>query len=383
MATVGLSDTTIEPAQYWAVIKNEFEKAKIDAGDVNHNCLMVGQFSINSWNLTYGGITSRPLKAMAEGRGGWNMTTHLMWSMNWATRGQGLWDLLGLGDGSGSDFIEGDRETLMTTPEGKYSPINTAAFIAYINSELGASETTYAGAVALLDALEADPVNQFYDKATAVATDHAFSMKAYQDRYKTLASDGTTRLIVGSTAGTKVTTATDWDVCVPTHIILQHSHNDGDVAWVASNYRIMTDAIKAEYTAQGWGTVNIAISIIGHTGTYYPKRYPMFDRASVSLWSHAPSVGINNYEKVVNEFWVDDANEDTERIFILPSLQIQPPAWSTPFRRLPTPEFDITGIIEHNYLVIDGAGPDWHPNAIAHRVWGLEIYAWIRYTLSL
>ena len=73
----------------------------------------------------------------------------------------------------------------------------------------------------------------------------AFSITSYINRYKTIANDGITRLTVGSTAGTKVTDVNAYDVCVPTHIIIQHSHNDGDVSWYADNIRKWTDKIKS------------------------------------------------------------------------------------------------------------------------------------------
>lgn len=387
LANVGLSDPSIAPAQYWSVIKEQFEKAKIDAVDKadEHNCVMVGRLS-KTWNLTYGGVVNRPMKTYAEGAGGWSSSDHLYYSRNWGnTNSQGFWDLLGLGDGTGTDYTESSlqKQTIATTPEGLYAPKNTSAFLSYINSELGLSLTTYNDAVAALNTKETNPENPFYDKTTAQEGIVAFSLKAYIDRYKTLDSDGKTRLVVGSTAGTKVTDVNAYDVCVPTHIIIQHSHNDGDVSWFASNIRKWTDAIKAEYTANNWGIVNIGLSVIRHTGTYYPQRYPMFDCDSIALWRTDASMGFNNYAKLMSEFWIDDLNEDTERIFLLPSLNVQPTAWAIPFRKLPSAEWDITGIEEHNFRVIDGAGPDWHPNAIAHRSWGMEMYAWVRYTLSL
>ena len=54
-----------------------------------------------------------------------------------------------------------------------------------------------------------------------------------------------------------------------------------------------------------------------------------------------------------------------------------------PLKNISPAEWDVTGIEDHNVRVMDGAGPDWHPNAIAHRALGMEMYAWIRYTLSL
>jgi hypothetical protein len=386
LANVGNKDGL--PNTYWAVIKEQFEQARIDAGDNPslHNCLMVGHYSSNSWSMTYGSATNRSMKAYAEGFGGWSSTSHMYWSRNWGTRAQGLWDLLGLGNGTGTDWTGSAAQQLsmFTTPEGYLTPKDTAAFLAYINSELGLSLTTYSDAVNALNAKENDPENPFYDKTTAAGGVIAFNLTKYLNRYKTLDNDGKTRLVVGSTSGTKVTNVNAYDVCLPTHFIIQHSHNDGNVAWFADNIRKWTDAIKAEYSANGWAVPFIGISVIRHTGTYYPKRYPMFDRASIALWLSEPSTGYDNTQKIMNKFWVSDANEDTERIYILPSMHVQPPAWGISYRAVNTPEFDITGLSQHMYRILyGGAGPTYHPNSIAHRCWGMQMYAWVRYTLSL
>jgi len=378
------------PQPYWACIKNEFERAKIENGDnsVEHNCLMLGHYASQSWSLTYGGVVGRALQAFAEGYGGWASPDHLHYSRNWTSNfSQGFWDLLGLGDGSGTDYVGSNEQkyAFSTTPEGAFSPTNTQAFIDYINSQLGESVTTYADAVTALEVAQESPVNPFYDKDTAAAGVCGFSLSKYLERYKTLSNDGTTRLIAGSTAGSEVTDATAWDICLPTHIILQHSHNDGNAPWIAANYRVWTDAIKAEYSANGWGSVNIAISIIDHTGTYFPSRYPDFDIDSVALWNHdsGHTKFYDNFGRVLDEFWVDSANEDTERVFILPSGHVQPTAWASPFREIPLPGADKTGLNSMIYKKMNGGSPDWHPNGIAHRAWGLEMYAWIKYTLSL
>lgn len=380
------------PNKYWACLREEFARAQIDNGDNagEHNCLLVGHLNASAWELTYGSVTARALRAFAEGIGGWSSANHLHFSRLWSpVYVQGFWDLLGLGDGSGTDFTNSAAQqySINTTPEGKYSPTDTAAFLAYINSQLGTSAATYADAVTALGGVQSNPDNPFYDYAVASAEGStvAFSLATYLSRYKTLENDGTTRLLVGSTAGSEVTDAAAYDVCLPTHIIIQHGHNDGDASWIADNYRAWTDAIKAEYTANGWGTVDIGISIIDHTGTYFPSRYPDFDPVSVSLWNHSGghTAFYNNLSRIIAEFWVDSANEDTERIFILPSGHIQPTAWATPYREIPLPGYEYTGLNSMMYKKANGGGPDYHPNGIAHRTIGLGMYAWVRYTLSL
>lgn len=393
LSNVGNPDVTKNPSQYWNVIKEQFEQDRIDGGNNpdEYNFMTIGRAPVvvpTTWTMEYGG-ESVALKGFCEGVGGWMSSTHLHWSRNWTKDVQGLWDLLGLGDGSGTDWTASalQKASLRTTPEGKYAPKNTAAFIAYINSELSGSAADYAAAVALLDAKEANPDNPFYDYSVASASGStcAFSLATYLSRWKTLANDGVTRLVAGSTAGSKISNVNLYDVCLPTHIIIQHSFNDGDATWLATNYRIWTDRIKAECTANSWDDIFIGISIIDYTGTYYPSRFPEFDK-SVAWWNYgeyAHAYSYNNLGRIFTEFWVDSANEDTEKIYILPTMHVQPTAWASSYRHVKTPEYDRTGLAKHDYRKFNGGAPNYHPNNLAHRAWGIEMYAWIKYTLSL
>ena len=149
LANVGLPDSSVAPSQYWSVIKEQFEKAKIDAGDnaADHNCRMVGRLSTNSWKLSYKTVSNRAMKTWAEGAGGWNSSDHLYYSQHWGSpNSQGFWDLLGLGNGTGTDYTGSSAQDLAiaTTPEGLYAPKDTAAFLIYINGQLGTSYANYA-----------------------------------------------------------------------------------------------------------------------------------------------------------------------------------------------------------------------------------------------
>lgn len=376
------------PAQYWSWMRQEFERARIDDGDnaSYHNALFVGRV-LKSFSLTYGAVSGRSLRACAEGKGGWKLTTHLNWARHWSVVGQGLWDLLGLGDGSGTDYTgsTAQQQSIHLTPEGYHAPINTAAFLTYINSELSTSYADYAAAVAGLQSIEAAPENPFYDKTVAIGGDHAFSLAAYLGRYKTLASDGTTRLVVGSTAGSQVTSATAFDVCVtpPTHIIIQHSLNDGNVAWIGTAFSRLVAAIKAEYTANSWGAVNVAVSIVDAVGTYFPSRYPDFD-PMIAMWNAGLHVAqAANLQRVFDAFWTNSADEDTAKTWILPSYHVMLTAWGASWRSVDRPDFAVTGERMARYKRFWGAGPTYHQNGLGHAVLGLEMYAWLKYTLSL
>jgi len=389
LANVGVPEGN--PHQFWSVILEQFEKARIDGGNnaSEYNCVSLGHWNSNHWELNYKGVT-KSMSAYCEGYGGWKSSTHMFHTDNRGqygsgvtVEGQGIFDLLGLGDGSGSDYTGSIEqiELINRTPEGKFAPKNTAALVTFM-SEIypGDGIVDYTTALAKANDLLDNPVNPFFDKDKV--GDVKFSMLKWLDRYKTLDDSGLVRLDAG-TKGSKVSDVNDYDVCLPSHIILQHSHNDGNVDWINTNYREWTNSIKVEYAANGWGDVHIGLSIIDHTGSYYPSRYPEFD-TECSLWNHegGHAKAYDNFNRLKAEYWVDDANEDVEKIYLLPSMFIQPTAWATPWRTINSPEFDYSAQVKHKYLTEYGGGPDWHPNGLCHRAWGIQMYAWIKYTLS-
>jgi hypothetical protein len=71
--------------------------------------------------------------------------------------------------------------------------------------------------------------NKFYDYDTVQSSNgsYAFNLGVYLSRWKTLANDGETRLIVGDTAGIYVTDVEAFDLCEPTHIVFISVANDG------------------------------------------------------------------------------------------------------------------------------------------------------------
>ena len=75
--------------------------------------------------------------------------------------------------------------------------------------------------------------NVFYDYQTVQDSNgqYAFNFQKYLDKFRTLENDGVTRLVVGSTAGSKVTSETInvYDVCEPTHVVVVMNTNDGNL----------------------------------------------------------------------------------------------------------------------------------------------------------
>lgn len=209
--------------------------------------------------------------------------------------------------------------------------------------------------------------NYFYDSTKPTIK---FSLAKYLANYKTLADDGETRLVVGSTAGTLVTDVNEYDVCTPTHVVIQLGFNDDEAAAIA-NIQLMIDVIKAEYP-----TMIVIISSIDSAGTYFPEKYPMFDASSVGLF------GSGLHSKMYNLCNGFKAMENVgSKIFYCPNYFIQPTAWGVAFRDVAFPENMING--NFPFKTEHGAGCEYHPNNYAHAAWGYQLYSLIKYTLTL
>ena len=73
-----------------------------------------------------------------------------------------------------------------------------------------------------------NPENPFFNiiKVNNTNNEYAFDFAIYINRYKTIEDDGTNRLVVGSTAGSKVSNVNDFDVCTPTHVVVFMNQNE-------------------------------------------------------------------------------------------------------------------------------------------------------------
>lgn len=219
----------------------------------------------------------------------------------------------------------------------------------------------------LYDANYGSYTNYFYDGTKPTVK---FSLSKYLADYKTLADDGVTRLQVGSTAGALVTDVNAHDVCTPTHVVIQTGFNDTEANW-AVDVQLMIDSIKAEFP-----DMIIIVSTIDAAGTYFPEKYPKFDASSYNL------LGDTLHSKMWNLLTSAKALEDAEnKIFYCPNYFIQPTAYAVAYRNVDFPESLANA--EFSFKTEHGAGNNYHPNTYAHAAWGYQLYALIKYTLTL
>jgi hypothetical protein len=215
--------------------------------------------------------------------------------------------------------------------------------------------------------------NSFYD-VDKVGT-NKFSLTKYLSRHKTLADDGKTRLVVGSTAGTLVSDVNNYDVCTPNIVIIQLGFNDVEANYVADLTSLIA-RIKEEYP-----TMIIGLSQIDVSGTYFPDAFPEWDAAKDDINILTQIYLKRVHEKMVRVFNAVKALEnETNRIFIIPSGFVQPTADSMGYRQVNEGAFLSemnTKFIKKQAFANSAIG--YHPNNYAHACWGYEVYSWVKW----
>ncbi|WP_428662077.1 hypothetical protein [Runella sp.] len=395
----------------WGVIGEQYAKARVDyllsqgytaaqinAGSISaphntkHRYINIGTVDAvaaqDNFTLNYRGVTlSYSLKA--EGRGGWTYNAYLN-KPTQVARSQGSWDMLGLGNGSGTDYTGSAAQTYLfdRTAWTPANCVDTAPMRAFMLSAYGFTGTTLADYVAKMQALETDPTNPFYDKDKAATyTDTngnvwtvRFSMTKYLSRWRTMDNSGTRLLTGNGSIGTKVgAKLATLDVTLPSHIIMQSCQNDGNIDHYGVTTWVFAKNIKAEYLANGWGRVNVGLSVIDGAGTYFPDLYPEVG-SWASMNESLRAVHNDNLQRAIDA----NPNEDTNRVWVISNTHIIPTAKSIVYRRSNSPEYDLT-LDEKDALFVPSrpsTGNKEHINSTGNRPVGINEYGWTRYTIS-
>lgn len=205
-------------------------------------------------------------------------------------------------------------------------------------------------------------INPFYNPETS-----QFSIKYFVDNFKTLADDGETRLEVGSTAGKKVTNVNEWDVCTPTHVVINLNHNTS-LENYKNNITTIINSIKKEYP-----NMIIIIMSIDETGTFFPLEYPNYDSKLIRIgYLHQKNIDIYKYVK-------ENVENENNKTFVCSGHIVQPSVESFPTLNYLFPE-DSSNHFNGKSL---GSGPNYHPNNHAHSAWGYQLYCLIKWTSIL
>ena len=159
----------------------------------------------------------------------------------------------------------------------------------------------------------ASNINPFYDEKTK-----GFSLKACLDKYRTLADNGMTRLIPGETAGTEVKDANAYDLCTPTHVVINLNHNSS-LAEYKANIPDIVKTIKREYP-----DIIVILMSIDETGTYFPAKYPEYRASEITLG------GLHSKNVSIYQYFCDELQDEANGVYVCSGHLIQPAVESYP-----------------------------------------------------
>ena len=231
--------------------------------------------------------------------------------------------------------------------------------------------------------------NYFYD--VSKTTTNKFSVLYWLGLFRTM-DDAGVRLtgsagqtVTGSdgktyTIGTNVTNTSAYDVCTPSHVVIQLGYNDGDRAGYAEDMAAMMDIIQSEIPG-----CKVAFSLPDCPGTYFPELYPEYGRDVSDMYPVSYLYGAAQSSHVtfrnMNKKLIALDAPDNERYY-LPTYFIGPTARSAPYHFNNFASWVSSGGLKDVLNVQGWAAPNLHPNNYAHAAWGYEVYAWIKYTLA-
>ncbi|WP_428668139.1 hypothetical protein [Runella sp.] len=346
--------------------------------------------ALEKYTLNYRGVTAS-YTLESEGRGSWSYYMYINKPVL-CQRSQGTWDLLGLGNGTGTDWVNSAAQQLLfdRTAWLQNTPKFTQPMKDWALANLSFTGTTLSDYITKFTDVGNDPVNPFYDSAkSSTITDTSgnvwtirFSISKYLSRWRTM-NDSGVRLASGNGAiGTKVGgNLATLDVTLPNYIVIQSCQNDGNVTHFGLMAKSLADAIKAEYAAQGWGIINIGLSVIDGAGTYFPKSYRSVPASQSVIDEFQRSVHDDNLQRLNAAV----TNEDGNRIFVLANTFVIPTAKSLVWRAGNSVEYSLSQDPEYVFEIPSrtSVGIKAHINAEGHRPVGYQIYSWIKYTLGL
>ena len=219
--------------------------------------------------------------------------------------------------------------------------------------------------------------NPFYDSSL-----QHFSLQSYLNKYKTLADDGVTRLVVGSTAGTSVTNVNAYDVCTPNVVVLQLGMNGTLAIWQTYMVNIIQQ-IKSEFP-----NMKIIISCLDAALCMFPSLYPEYDDISLTDYdgAHARMIDImkwaidtlptQTYTANGSTYYMTEANG----IYVIYTGAIMPMPYSCNVREIVNPLSTLQEGLRR-YVGVDAIERVKHPSRFAHAAIGYELYSAIKWVL--
>lgn len=343
---------------------------------------MVGRLN-NQDNRTfdYNGST-HTVTSFSEGQGGRSVAnflrhaTFISGDSNGTYSAEATWQMLGLATSEGYEYTNSvtDRNLLMNTVQTDNWDYGEAIYLDMVDS--GGTYTGSAEQLLEIDnamtVLLNNPDIPFYDLTTAKSgVGYSFNLQTYLDRYKTLDSDGVTRLVVGSTAGTLVTDANEYDVAEPNNLNIALGEND---RWnfsptaedIVNALELIATAIHATHSGIWISFMNTRL-----TGSFYPSK-----------WTH-----IGQFNKISEEYneikfdmqnlmierWGSRSDQNTNRSSLLNTYSTISPCSTVDTRYI----YDSMT----NSNILKGSTDINHPGVSASTDMAYQLLSWIYYTM--
>lgn len=370
--------------------------------------IAIGTTNVVDRSFAYGDKTAS-FRSCAEGRGSRTTSNYLRHAYHTTTtasgEGSGLenkaaWDFAGLGrkipyseayNELGAyetyTFTTEQRQLINDTPHGYFhwdyssdlfeflKGVRPAMFVDIAEySDSSAVKVTIDNA--MIDILE-NPSNPFFSWEKARETgDYAFSMNAYLNRYKTINATTGERLVVGETAGSKITNSNidSFDVCLPTHVTIELGENDRwwypkDSAKAAVDAKTLMDAIHAEYP-----DIFVGFFTTRMMGVFYPDIWN--DR----IVAPAMSMSSNDFKYELNELMENSLGDLTRqnqtKQYFIPCYNIHSPLSFSTTR-------ESVNLATGDSVYVGKTGDINHAGRLANLSMGYQILSWIYYTLTL
>lgn len=275
---------------------------KDNVDGLSGNFVPMGHIGNSSGKSTDYRGSNYALRSFHEARGGWCATTWgnhpiLLTSTTAAStvtnaNGYASWDLCGFttrkGRGYNASTTDANfiRAAKPTFAPGSYDYSQAVWDYLRLRSEWTGPQTAWVdnetnrGFIdTILAALVITPDNPFWSSSQAAA---GFNPYNFTNRYKTLGANGTTRLVVGSTAGTLITSANLANIDVvdqPNFLIIELGENDrwffpGDLALTVADLVAFRTRASATWAWMGANAPKIAFIFPRNTGKYNPYGDP-------------------------------------------------------------------------------------------------------------
>ena len=198
-------------------------------------------------------------------------------------------------------------------------------------------------------------------------TQNGFSLRGYLDKYRTLADDGETRLVVGSTAGSLVTNVNAWDLCTPNIVVLQLGMNDTNINEWKEYTNSMISTIKQEYP-----TIKIIVSVLDGCSCNYPSLYPNYREIFFDNYNECHTRLMEAYS-----YAIDNIQDESNGIYVIYSGMVMPMPTTCNVREIGG-TFDGVG---KRYVGVDSIERVPHPSRYAHAEIGYLLYSCIKWIL--